>query len=66
MVPITATWRNPLTAGGTPIAVHGVGPHLPDGDELLDHSDDPGFLLHMKHDLLQVAVIGAMLAYSLH
>ena len=64
MVPITATWRKPLTAGGTPITVHGVDSHLPDRDGLLDPPDDPGFLLHMKNDLLQVTSIGDILAYS--
>ena len=51
MVPSAATWSNPLIAVGTPvmpIMVHGVGPHLPDGDGLLDPSSVPVVLLHGK------------------
>ena len=62
MAPIAATWNKPLTAGGTPIMVHGEDPCLLGGNGL-DPSIDPD-VLHGKLDLLQIDVIGVILVYS--
>ena len=54
MAPITASWSMPLSM------VHGVGPHLPDGNGLLDPSSDQGILCHGKLDTLTLPqLIGA-------
>ena len=52
-----------LSAGGTLIMVYGVGTRLRDGDGLFAPQLIQVYLIE-KLDLLQVAVIGAMLEYS--
>ena len=54
MAPIAATWSMPVKAGATPIMVHGVDPHLPDGEGLLDPFSDLGILLQGKLDTIPI------------